>query len=469
MVHVGSGMVKDDSSAASPPAPALPPRRYRGETDLTMVDRLPPVHPSAALSSRCMDATNGESTLPHDTYANQLRRQARRYQQSRGSSFSHPRPPPPDWKPPPPPFSPQELPPQPSSDDIASRSFESEHRKSNADDALGSAHISELEAHRSFITSSSTSSYYSTDKSSAHTSMPELETPNADTGLSASRNKTLNVQQTNLNLSQSPGNSSFDSNSTSDQHLESSSSMSHGHPAVDVVSGYDRYYSVGDHTASSLSRSTSSFIPSDSQSSEASYIRRSSQSAVQLRLQATRRGSHSTESSPQSAESSAIERSTSSASLPVNSDSVLIVDQKVGLTSDAGLPAGKRQLYSDVEVRLETAPSFEDTEASSSNVEESLPEVTEPSLTELKFFRRQKFPAEVDCVQQAEVVAGLLRRMDRDEALVNVLVPAAGHRTATDFMAKVLGIVESEHRSYDHLPESLRLRLSARDARHAAL
>ena len=469
MVQVGSGVAVDDSGAVSPPAPALPPRRYRGEMDLTAVDR--PSSGHQAMSSRGVDTTNGESTLPHDTYANQLRKQARRYQQTRGSSFSHPRPPLPDWKPPPPPFVQQELPPPASTSDTicSGRSLESELWRSHVRDVPNSSQVTESESTKSSATPTSISTNYTTKLESrkplALSSVQEFESPNADASLSMSQNEMTEVRQTVSNVSQSSQGSTCDSNSGSDHQVETSSSLTYGHPAVDVVSGYDRYYGVGDHT-SSLSRSFSSFIPSEGRATEMPCIRRLSQPAAQMCSQPTRLGSHSNKTSPRSAESSAIERATSFSSLFVNSDNIPTVEQKAVLISDVGLSAGR----TDVEVRTETMPSFHDTEASS-KVEEKqrLPEVIEPTLTELKFFRRQKFPAEVDCSRQAELVAGLLRRSDRDEALVNILVPSTGHHTATDFMAKVLGMVDSDQHVYDDLPESLRLRLSARDARHAAL
>jgi len=472
MVHAGSGMATGDFGSESPPPPALPPRRYRGEMDLTMVDRLPSTaHQGVAQSARCMDTTNGESTLPHNTYANQLRRQAQRYQRTRGSSFSHPRPPPPDWKPPPPPpYLPQDLPP---SDNTSStrRSLESEVQKSRAEDAFSSTRVSESEACKSRVALTSSFNNYSPEsevpKSSARTAVPEFETRTAGMSLLTPGNKTTEVRQTTPNMSQSPPDNSFDSNYTGDQRLTGTSPVTY--PEVDVVSGYDRYYRIGDRVTS-LSYSFSSFSPSNSHSSEVLSARRSSQPAVQLASQ-PRHSSHPTETSTQNAESSPVEQPTCSSAFSIYTGHALPVDQKAALTSDAGLPTGRTHLNTDVEIRPETAPSSRDTESSSKVEEEeqSLPEVIEPSLTELKFFRRKKFPAEVDCVRQAEVVAGLLRRLERDEALVSILVPSTGHRTATDFMAKVLGVVESEQQCYDDLPESLRLRLSERDARHAAL
>jgi len=448
MVHVGSGVSVDDSAGHSPPAPALPPRRYRGEVDLTMVDHLPP--PSVALSSRCVDTTNGESTLPHDTYANQLRRQARRYQHSRGSSFSHSRPPLPDWKPPPPPFLPPELPPPPASDEPAGRKFDSEVRADR---------IVESEVPKSWAGLASGSSSYATEleleKSSACMSVPDVES----TGLSASEAKTTEVQQTTVGVNRSPQSSLHVSNSGGDQELGSSSSATYRHPEVDVVSGYDRYYSIGDHTTS-LSRSFSSFIPSDSQSTEMSGVRRLSGSAVHLNAQSTK-----------TSRSAVTEPPASSTTFSINSLRAVTVGQKSVSISDAGLPVGRRQPTIEDEVQVETTPSSEDPK-SSSNIEGgtlSQPDVTEPRLTELKFFQRLKFPAEVDCSRQAEIVAGLLRRTDRDEALLNMLASSSGHRTATDFMAKVLGMVECEPRRYEDFPETLQLRLSARDSRHAAL
>jgi len=448
----------DDSTGVSPPAPALPPRRYRGEVDLTMVDRLPPS--GAASSSRSMDATNGESTLPQDTYANQLRRQARRYQHSRGSSFSHPRPPVPDWKPPLPPVLPPEPPPQPTSDDPAGRSFESGLRKLHSADAPSSSRIEDSEVPKSWSALSSSSNNYTTslepEKSSARTSLPDIETP----GIAASELKPTEVQE---DVNRSRRSSFFDPNSGGDRELGSSSSATYQHPEVDVVSGYDRYYSSGDHTTS-LSRSFSSFIPSDSQSTEIPSVRRSSHSSVSLNVQPTK-------TSPRNAVgTSAMERSASSASF-TNNENSLSVDQKALSISDVEFPVGKSQLNIEVELQ-EATVSSEDPEVSS-NIEEGKQSPTvdlpEPSLTELKFFQRLRFPAEADCARQAEIVAGLLRRMDRDDALVNALLSSTGHRTATDFMAKVLGMAESEQRCYDDFPETLRLRLSARDIRHAAL
>ena len=469
MVQVGSGVAVDDSGAVSPPAPALPPRRYRGEMDMTSVDRLSSGH--QALSSRCVDTTNGESTLPHDTYANQLRKQARRYQQTRGSSFSHPRPPLPDWKPPPPPVV-QELPLPPSTNDTASssRSLESEPWRPHSKDVPNSSQVTESESSKSSATPASISTNYTTKLESrkplAPSSVQEFETSDADATFSMSQNETMEARQTMSNISQSSQGSTCDSNSGSDRQVETSSSLTYGHPAVDVVSGYDRYYGVGDHT-SSLSRSFSNFIPSDSRAMEVPCIRRLSHPVAQMISQPTRHGSHSNETSPRSAESSTIEHATSSSTLTIDSNNVPTVERKAALISGVvGLSARR----TDMEIQTETTPSLDDTETSS-KVEEkqSQQEVIEPTLTELKFFRRQKFPAEVDCSRLAELVAGLLRRSDRDEALVNVLVPPAGHHTPTDLMAKVLGMADSDHRVYDDLPETLQLRLSARDARHAAL
>ena len=497
MVNVGSGMVMDDSGSLSPPPPALPPRRYRGEMDLTVVDRQPTSH-SVALPSRCADTTNGESTLPHDTYANQLRRQARRYQQSRGSSFSHHRPGPPDWKPPPPPFLPQELPHQTSYDEMVStrRSFESEFGvKLHSEDALSPPLVSPQElprqqsydatvfTRRSFESElggkfhaedvlscvsetdhpkSAKNSTTESEIKNSSTSLPEVGTPSVDPDTARSE-----VQRVLGHHIESPRDSSFESVSTSDLHHESPSSVTHGcHPAVDVVSAYDRYYGVLDDTRS-LSQSFSSV---DSRSSDVSCVRRFSQPAVKLSAQVTRRGSNFAETSSRSAESSTIERSTDS---PYSGQHALMVNQKVTSTSDAEIPNGRNHLNTSVEVQPEiVTPCLKDAADTSGKVvdqEQSPPEVTEPSLTEPKFFRRQKFPVELECVRQAETVAGLLRRMDRDEGLVNILVPCPGHRTATDFMAKVLNMVEPELRTYDDLPETLRLRLSARDVRHSSL
>jgi len=283
----------------------------------------------------------------------------------------------------------------------------------------------------------------------------ECEAPSADVSLSSLQHEMVDRSQS------SPQSPSLDSDFAE-------SSVTCRHPPVDVVSGYDRYYGVAD-LSTPLSRSFSSIFPPDGRTadvSDVSTVRRSSQTDVQFTTRY--HASHSTEtSSPRHGES--IERCTSLSSLAVDRDRVFAVDQKAGLTSHAG-PSARSH---NVEVCRETTPSFKDVD-SSVKVEEdeqSQTELIEPRLTELKFFRRQKFPVEVECVRQAEVVAGLLRRTDRDESLVNVLVPSVEHRTATDFMSKVLGMVESGQRScvYDSLPEMLRLRLCARDGRHAVL
>ena len=450
-MNVERGVSVDDSAGVSPPAPALPPRRYRGEVDLSVLDHLPP--PGVAVPSRCVDTTNGESTLPHDTYANQLRRQARRYQHSRGSSFSHQRPPPPDWKPPPPPVLPKELSPQPSS----GRGLDLEPQKSPAEDTWNSGHVSGPEVPRSRAPLNSSSGRYTIESELEKSSV--LTSPRAAVTSDLSVSKTAEVRQTSAAVSLSPRGNFFDSKPSSDRQLGSSLPMTYPHPAVDVVSGYDRYYSAGDHTTS-LSRSFSSFIPSDSQSStEVSGVRSSSRSALQLNVQPTK-------TSPRNAvTSNAMERSTSCMTFSTESDRTVTVDQKAASVSDAALPVERGQPGMEAEVQTEASEGTK----SSGNFEEDQPEVTEPSLTELRFFRRAKFPAEVDCAQQAEVVAGLLKRTDRDEALVNMLLSSAGHRTATDFTAKVLGMSESEDRHYDDFPETLQLRLSARDSRHAAL
>ena len=465
-MQVGSGAAMDDSTAVSPPPPALPPRRYRGEMDLTAVDRLPSV---VTPSPNCMDSTNGESTLPHNTYANQLRRQARRYQQSRGSSFSHYRPPP-DWKPPPPPILPQE-PPSSSDPTFTCKSSESDRRKSRAEVAFPSGHTNESDVHKTRIELTASSGSRMTvpelHKSWEHTSFSAAETPNAATISLVSGNKVYEVQNSTANVSNSPRESSFSS--------ENSSTVISGHPAVDVVSGYDRYYSVGssDHSPS-LSRSFSVGVPLDSESTKTSCIRRSSQPAVQLsaRLKVPLRGgTQSTETSPRNAvESSAVERSTSFPSIFVGGDSTSTVDHTVETTASAGLPGGKLHLNTSGEVEEKTTPtpSPKDLEASGS-VDGVSQEVIEPRLTEPTFFQRQKFPMEMDCARQAEIVAGMLRRMDRDESLSSILVPSAGHRSAIDFMAKVLGLSESDPDSCDDLPEPLRQRISSRATRHAAL
>ena len=451
-------MSVDDSAAVSPPAPALPPRRYRGETDLTMVDRLPP-------TSRGTDCTNGESTLPHDTYANQLRRQARRYQQSRGSSFSHPRPPPPDWKPPPPP--PPLLPQDPSLEhpDVGS---ESELWKSRAAASVsGPGYVSggRKSSIPLMISSSIGAPESEHHQAVARVSLFAAESPVSDTGL---ENKTSAVQKADVNITLT-SRERFDRHSplTTNHRLGSSSSLVYGHPTVDVVSGYDRYYGVGDHLTTSLSRSFSSVIPTDIGSSEGSAFRRSSQPTV-ARSPQSRIGTRSPETSTINVESSDIERCSSSSFLSTCGDNAraLSSDHKVWSSSCAELPAGKRP--SDVEVPSEITPSSKSPDSSGS-VTESQPEVSVTSLAEPRFFRRHRFPSEEDCARQAEVVAGLLRRADRDDTLVNVLSPSAGHRTATDLVAKVLGVAESEQRCYDGVPELLRLRLCARDTRHVAL
>jgi len=303
----------------------------------------------------------------------------------------------------------------------------------------------------------------------ARTSLPVVDTPNADAGLLPSENNTSEVQHftANNNLQSSRG-GSIDSNLCGNQHIINSSTVVCEHPVVDVVSGYDRYYSIGgDHPTSSLSRSFSSVIPSDSRSSQVPGVRRLSQPAVQP----ARHGLRSTETSPRNAESLAANRSTSSTSLSIDSEHDLSTEQKAWSTASGELPAGRCHFNTAVEFKPDSESSSKDLGASSKveKVAQSSPEAAEVSLTELKFFRRQKFPAELDCAQQAEIVAGLLQRIGRDETLVNILVPSSGHRSATDFMTKVLGIEESDHCSCDDLPESLRLRLSARNARHAAL
>jgi len=456
-VHTGSGICVDDSAGLSPPAPALPPRRYRGEVDLTAVDRLPPSS-AVASASRFVDPTNGESTLPHDTYANQLRRQARRYQHCRGSSFSHSRPPLPEWKPPPPPSLPPEPPPPlppslPSSDD---RSFEPEFWTSLAEDAPSFNNFErEFEASRSWAGLTSSSSNYATElepeKSSACTAISDVQTP----GLSLSDNRRTEVRQTTEDVIRLPHDSLLNSNSSGDQEARSSPSANYRHPEVDVVSGYDRYYSIGDHMQTSLSRSFSSFIPSDSQSgAEVSCGRRSSHPAV------TRTSLRS------DIVASAIDQPTRSPSFfSTNSDHSLLADHEAGSISD------NERRHSNIEVQPEVTVFSSDPE-SFSNIDDgkhNQTEVIEPTLTKPKFFRRLTFPVEVDCARQAEVVAGLLRRTDRDEALVSTLVSTLGHHTATDFMAKVLGIVECEQHQYEDFPEVLQLRLTARDFRHAAL
>jgi len=468
-VNIENGVVVDDFAVCrgSPPAPALPPRRYRGEIDLRLVDR--PPHSRHGVAARSMDSSNGESTLPHDTYANQLRKQARRYQQTRVPSFSHPRPPP-DWKPPPPPTLPHDSPPQPFADSASScTGLDSDLRKSRAEIISCLSHVSESEAGKSWteLASNANSDINELElqKSWAHASLPVVDAQSADVRLSSS--EVQHVTANNLQLSHG---SFVDASFCSSQHITSSSSATCLRPMVDVVSGYDRYYSSGgDHPTSSLSRSFSSVIPSDSWSSEVSGTanRRSSQPAIQL----TRHGLQLTETSPRNAESSAAERSISSTSLSVDSEHDLSVDQKAWSASSVELPAGRSYFNATDEVGPDSDQSSKDLSVSIrvEELSQSLPEVAELSLTELKFFQRHKFPVELDCARQAEVVAGLLQRMDRDETLVNILVPSSGHRTATDFMMKVLGIVETDRCSYDSLPESLRLRLLARDARHAVL
>jgi len=466
-LNTENGVAMDDSAVShgSPPAPALPPRRYRGEMDLRVVDRLPHSRPAVPPSVRCRDSTNGESTLPHDTYASELRRQARRYQQTqtRGSSFSHPRPRP-DWKPPPPPLLPHDPSPQPTVDDSTSSgtSFDSDLLRSRTETVACLSHVRESEAEKS----SKGMNELELQKSCTRPSVPVVYTPDADSGLSPWENSTSEVRHITLNNNlQSPRGNNTDSNFSGAHRIVSSSSVTSGYPVVDVVSGYDRYYSIGgDHSTIALSRSFSSVNPDD-WSSEVSGSRRLSQPAMQL----TRRGLQSTETSPRNVESLAAERSTSS-SVSIESEHDSSIDQKTQSTSsNVGLPAGRNHIA--VEVKPDSESSSRDLEASSTveEVAQSLSEVTELSLTELKFFQRRKFPAEVDCARQVEIVAGLLQKMDRDETLVSILVPSSGHRTATDFMTKVLGMVESDHCSYDSLPESLRLRLSARDTRHAAL
>ena len=467
-VNVENGMAVDDLfvSHGSPPAPALPPRRYRGEMDLRMVDPLP--RSRQAPSMRSVDSTNGESTLPHDTYANQLRRQARRYQHSRGSSFSHPRPPP-DWKPPPPPALPHDLPLQPSVDDSPScrTSFGSDQRKSRAEVVSCLSHVSDSEAGKSWIqltsNSNSDTNRLEFTKSWGRSSLPVVDAPNSDAGLSPRENKTSEVQHfTAKNNLQSSRDGSTVLNFSGGQNITSSSLVTSGHPVVDVVSGYDRYYSIGDdHPTTSLSRSFSSIIPSDSWSSEVPSARRLSQPAVHL----TRH-----ETSPRNAESLTAERSKSSLSLSIDSEYDSSIDQKAQSTSTVELPTERSHLDNTVEVKPDSESSSKDLQASSKvdeEVTQSPPEVMEFSLTELKFFRRQKFPVELDCARQAEIVAGMLQKMERDETLVNILAPSSGHRTATNFMTKVLEMADRS--SYDGLPESLRLRLSARDTCHAAL
>ena len=452
-VHAGSGIGADESAAGtSPPAPALPPRRYRGEVDLAAVDRPPP---AAASASGLADPTNGESTLPHDTYADQLRRQARRYQHGRGSSFSHPRPPPPDWKPPPPPPSlppepppPPEFPAPPPSDN---RSFEPEPWKFHAaEDAPSTDHVGESEVPGSWTgLTSSPGNHIAEFKPEQSSAIPDVQTP---------ENRRTEVRQTTEDLSRSPRDGFFNSNSGGDREEEvgSSSSRIYQHPEVDVVSGYDRYYSIGDHTSTSLSRSFSSFIPFDGRSPvEGSCGRRSSQPAL------------TKTSLPSDIIASAVDRPPRSPSASTNSDRSL---QESGSVADNE----RRQPDVEVKVQSEATTSSEDPE-SFGNIEDGKRNqaelIVEPTLTEPKFHRRLTFPVEVDCARQAETVAGLVRRTDRDEALVNtLLVTASGqHRTAADFMAKVLGVVETERRQYDDFPEPLRLRLTARQSRHAAL
>jgi len=455
VVNIENGVAVDDSAVCrgSPPAPALPPRRYRGEMDLRMVDR--PPHSRQGVAARSMDSTNGESTLPHDTYANQLRKQARRYQQTRVPSFSHPRPPP-EWKPPPPPS-------QPPGDVSASSgtSFSSDPRKSRAEEVSCLSHVSASEAGKSWIELASNSNSdvngLEVQKSWAHPSVPVADILSADVGLSSSE-----VQHITANNFQSSRGNFVNSSCCGSQHI-SSPLVTCGHLMVDVVSGYDRYYSIGgDHPTASLSRSFSSVIPLDSRSSDMSGARRLSQPAMQL----TRHGLQLAEASPRNAE-----RSTSSTSLSIDSEHDFSVDQKAWSASSVELPAGRGHFNTTDEVNPDSESSSKDLSTSSKveEVAQNPPEVTELSLTELKFFRRLKFPVELDCARQAEVVAGLLQRMDRDETLVSILVPSSGHCTATDFITKVLGIAETDQCSYESLPESLRLRLSARDARHAAL
>jgi len=464
-VYAENSAAVDDFGAVSPVPPALPPRRYRGEMDLTTVDRSPPIHRRISPSLRSIDTTNGESTLPHDTYANQLRRQARRYQQTRGSSFSHPRPPPPDWKPPPPPpVLPQYLLPF---DDPISYCRSSELKTSQAEVESSLSHIGEAETGQSWIEPALSSSNHATEsglqKSLTYRSLPEVDAACAGTGISALENETSRVERLNLH-SPREGTSALDS--FSDRHLGSTHSVTCEHPVVDVVSGYDRYYSLGsNHSMISLSRSFSSVIPSDSPSSELPSVRRLSHSSAQPDAQ------HSSETSPRNPELSAIERSTSSASLPIHTDDALSVHQKAQSTSNLESVTTSSYLNNADDSQPVIALSSENLSTSSKaeEKEQSLSEATELSLTEMKFFRRQKYPVEADCARQVDIVAGILRWMDRDEALVNILVPFSGHKTATDFMTKVLTMADSECRSYDDLPESMHHRLCERDSRHAAL
>jgi hypothetical protein len=82
-VNTGASLPSNEQQVYSPPPPALPPRRYRNNG----LDSSDPVN-SGPVVPPFDDGTNGEMTIRQDTYANQLRREAQRYQRAaHGGSF----------------------------------------------------------------------------------------------------------------------------------------------------------------------------------------------------------------------------------------------------------------------------------------------------------------------------------------------------------------------------------------------